>query len=318
MPSSALHLQHPAAIVETEKIGTHTRIGAFARVQPEACVGSDCSIGDHVLIENGASIGDRVTIQCYVQVGGVTIEDDAFIGPNVGFANHPFPGGAAGSNQASRTLVCRGACIGANASILPGIRIGARAMVAAGAVVTRDVPAGAIVSGNPARISGYVNAASSAREEPRRPEPGSKSSSLRVRGAALMEMPVIQDMRGLLSFGEARRHVPFEVKRYFLVFGVPGEEVRGEHAHRRLHQLLLAVHGSCHCVVDDGAQREEFILDRPNVALYIPPLLWCVQYKYSPEAVMLTLASDGYDAADYIRDYAEFLAIAHTASRSSV
>jgi UDP-2-acetamido-3-amino-2,3-dideoxy-glucuronate N-acetyltransferase len=143
--------------VETENIGPRTRIWAFAHVLPTARIGADCNICDHVLIENGAVIGDRVTVKCYVQVGeGVTLENDVFVGPNVGFTNDAFPRSRQWPAEYARTLVQRGASIGANVSILPGLTIGAEAMIGAGAVVTRDVPARAIVVGNPGRIKGYV------------------------------------------------------------------------------------------------------------------------------------------------------------------
>jgi UDP-2-acetamido-3-amino-2,3-dideoxy-glucuronate N-acetyltransferase len=113
----------------------------------------------------------------------------------------------------------------------------------------------------------------------------------------------------MLSAAEVARHVPFEVKRYFLVFQVPSEQVRGEHAHRAQHQFLVCVHGRCSVVADDGSQRQEFTLDAPNLALYLPPMTWSVQYQHSRDAVLMVLASGVYDAADYIRDYAEFLAL---------
>ena len=82
--------------------------------------------------------------------------------------------------------------------------------------------------------------------------------------------------------------------------------MRGEHAHRKLHQFLICVHGRCCVVADDGVQAQEFVLDAPNLGLYIPPMTWAVQYKYSRDGVLLAFTSDLYDPADYIRDYAEF------------
>jgi hypothetical protein len=133
-----------------------------------------------------------------------------------------------------------------------------------------------------------------------------------VRGVTLHEMRAVQDPRGDLSAGEVGRDVPFEVKRYFLVYGVPRLEQRGEHAHRHCHQFLVAVAGSLHVIADDGANQQEFVLDRPSLGLYLPPMVWGVQHRHSADGVLLVLASQPYDAADYIRDYREFVALAGT------
>jgi UDP-2-acetamido-3-amino-2,3-dideoxy-glucuronate N-acetyltransferase len=137
------------------------------------------------------------------------------------------------------------------------------------------------------------------------------STTTRVRGVTLWRLPEVQDTRGALSFCEIGRHLPFTVERYFLVFQVAGEAARGFHAHRTLHQFLTCVHGSCHVAVDDGETRQEFVLDSPSLGLHLPPMVWGTQYRYSPGAVLLVLASDPYDEADYIRDYAEFRELAH-------
>jgi dTDP-4-dehydrorhamnose 3,5-epimerase-like enzyme len=110
-----------------------------------------------------------------------------------------------------------------------------------------------------------------------------------------------------LSVGEFSSQIPFIPQRYFIVFDVPGKEVRGEHAHRRCHQFLVCARGSLNVVIDDGTFSEEIVLDRPDVGLYIPPMIWAVQYKYSADALLLVFASDHYDPGDYIRDYDEFL-----------
>ncbi len=122
-------------------------------------------------------------------------------------------------------------------------------------------------------------------------------------------LPLVPDLRGTLSFGEIHRQVPFAIKRYFLVFDVSSPQIRGEHAHRTLEQFLICVHGTCHLVIDDGAHREEITLDDPSVGVYVPPMVWAVQYKYTPDAVLLAFASDYYNPDDYIRDYSEFLAL---------
>ncbi len=302
--------KHSTAVVETECVGDGTRIEAFAHVLPGARIGRHCNIGDHTFIAHDVTVGDRVTIHCGVQLwDGVTLEDDVLIGPNATFTNDRFPRSNQRPERLLPTLVKRGASIGANATILPGITIEEQVMVGAGAVVTRNVPRNAVVAGNPARIISYAGA-----RRPQAPslaaapaEPGHEET--RVEGVILRRLPVAPDLRGTLSFGEVSRHIPFEIRRYFLVFDVSSEQVRGEHAHRTFHQFLICVHGRCCVVADDGVHSQEFVLDSPNLGLYIPPMIWAVQYKYSRDGVLLAFASDLYDPADYIRDYAEFLAL---------
>jgi len=144
--------KHPSAIVETKKIGTNTRIWAFSHVLSGAKIGADCNICDHVFIENDVVIGNRVTIKCGVQIwDGLQIEDDVFIGPNATFTNDIFPRSKKNFCLLA-THIKRGATIGANATILPGLIIGEQAMVGAGAVVTKNVPPGVLVVGNPAKV----------------------------------------------------------------------------------------------------------------------------------------------------------------------
>jgi acetyltransferase-like isoleucine patch superfamily enzyme/dTDP-4-dehydrorhamnose 3,5-epimerase-like enzyme len=290
------YIAHPNAIIETDQIGPRTRIWAFAHVLPTARIGADCNICDHTLVENGAVIGDRVTVKCYVQVGeGVTLEDDVFVGPNVGFTNDRFPRSRQWPSEYARTLVKRGASIGANASILPGLTIGSKAMIGAGAVVTRDVPAGAIVIGNPGFVKGYVDFAPA-------------SPTQLAGGARLVELPQIRDSRGVLSFAQVDESLPFPPLRYFLVYGVPNREIRGEHAHKTLHQFLVCVNGSCAVRLFDARRSDEVRLDRAAVGLHIPPMVWTTQYNFSSDAVLLVLASDVYRESDYIRDPEEYLA----------
>ena len=294
--------RHPQALVESNSIGDRTRIWAFAHILPGARIGADCNICDHTFIENDVVIGDRSTIKCGVQLwDGVTIGDDVFIGPNATFTNDLTPRSRQRPAVFLRTLVKSGASIGANATILP-VTIGENAMIGAGAVVTHNVPPNAVVVGNPAKIIGY----SGVQPGPSVPAEAAAAESI-VSGVMIHRLPLVEDLRGNLSFGEVQRHLPFEIKRYFMVFQVSSEEIRGEHAHRRLHQFLICVHGRCNCVVDDGTNREEFVLDSPATGVYIPPMVWGAQYKYSKDAVLLALVSDFYDAADYIRDYSEFL-----------
>lgn len=304
------YFKHDEALVESDKIGDNTRIWAYAHVLPGATIGSDCNICDHVFIENDVIIGDRVTIKCGVQVwDGLRIEDDAFIGPNATFTNDAFPRSKKYPEKFLPTVICKGASIGANATILAGLTIGKNAMVGAGSVVTRNVPPNAIVIGNPAHIKGYVSspmyvdpAQSEVSKAPAGPTPG-----FHVRGVTLYNLPFIDDIRGCLTFAEVGQFLPFDPKRFFLVFDVPSREVRGEHAHKELHQFLVCVKGSCSIVVDDSIHREEIRLDSPNVGIHVGPMVWSTQYKYSSDAVLMVLASDVYKAEDYIRDYDEFL-----------
>ncbi|MEJ7813449.1 MAG: FdtA/QdtA family cupin domain-containing protein [Gemmatimonadaceae bacterium] len=135
------------------------------------------------------------------------------------------------------------------------------------------------------------------------PEP----RTLRVRSVTPARLPVIPDARGSLSFAETGTHLPFTPQRYFLIYGVREDAVRGEHAHRALHQYMVCVHGACTLALDDGAARDEIVLDSPGLGLHIPPMLWTTLRPHSPEATILVLASDVFEEADYIRDYDEFL-----------
>jgi len=299
--------------VQSKNIGGNSRIWQFVVILPGARIGSDCNICSHCLIENDVIIGNRVTIKSGVQLWDrMRVDDDVFIGPNVSFANDKFPRSKSYPEKYLETTICRGASIGAGATILPGIRIGEKAMVGAGAVVTRSVPPHAIVVGNPARIIGYVDTIETGRIESQQLSKSGDSSDVNrsyVRGVVLKELLFVKDLRGNLTGGEFLKQIPFEPKRYFAVLGVPDIGVRGEHAHRECHQFLVCIQGSCNLVVDDGLNRQEIILDSPNIGLYLPPLIWGIQYKYSADAVLLVFASDYYDPMDYIRDYNEFLEI---------
>lgn len=304
------YFKHDKAIVESDQIGSGSRIWAFTHVLSGARIGSDCNICDNVFVENDVVIGNRVTIKCGVQVwDGVELEDDVFVGPNATFTNDNFPRSKVYPERFNRTVVRKGASIGANATILSGLTIGSGAMVGAGAVVTADVPPYAIVVGNPARINGYVSAIKQPAKlwdsSPQLTDSPSRECS--VPGVFVHRLPHIADLRGSLTFAEYGQLLPFIPKRFFLVYDVPSKEVRGEHAHRQLHQFLICIRGSCAVMVDNGKQREEIKLDSPLTGLHIPPLVWGVQYRYSSDAILMVLASDIYDADDYIRDYDQFM-----------
>jgi acetyltransferase-like isoleucine patch superfamily enzyme len=150
---------HPLALCESDQVGSGTRVWAFAHVLPGAIVGSDCNLGEHTFVEAGARLGRNVTVKNGVQVwAGVTFEDDVFVGPNATFTNDLRPRAFLKRSPAEllTTSVQQGATIGANATIVCGVTIGEEAFVAAGAVVTRDVPARALIAGNPGRQVGWV------------------------------------------------------------------------------------------------------------------------------------------------------------------
>jgi UDP-2-acetamido-3-amino-2,3-dideoxy-glucuronate N-acetyltransferase len=155
-PSVFVHAQ---ALCESDDIGPRTRVWAFAHVMPGAIIGADCNVGDHAFIETGARVGNRVTVKNGVTIWDkVTVEDDVFLGPNMVFTNDMNPR-VAFKNPPERflpTLVRRGASIGANATIVCGVTIGENAFVGAGTVIIRDVPAYALMVGNPARRIGWM------------------------------------------------------------------------------------------------------------------------------------------------------------------
>lgn len=298
---------HPLSDVQSTVIGSDTRIWQFVVVLPGAKIGEDCNICSHCLIENDVVIGDRVTVKSGVQLwDGLRVGDDVFIGPNASFANDRFPRSQQKPEKFLVTTLHDGASIGAGAVILPGLEIGCNAIVAAGAVVTRSVPPNAVVEGSPAKIVGYVDAARDEDVSVARAKTEVGASATRVNGVMLHRLPNVPDIRGSLTVGEFDRSIPFPAKRYFMVFDVPSVETRGEHAHRECHQFLICVRGSCAVVADDGVNRQEFQLDRPDVGIHLPPMVWGIQYKYSADAVLLVFASHYYDSADYIRNYAEF------------
>lgn len=144
---------HRLADVQSEHIGEGTTIWQFCVVLKLARIGKDCNINCQVFIENDVVIGDRVTIKPGVQIwDGITIEDDVFIGPNVTFTNDLMPRSKQYPESFLKTIIKRGASIGANATILPGITIGEGAMIGAGSVVIKNIPAKTVWAGNPARL----------------------------------------------------------------------------------------------------------------------------------------------------------------------
>lgn len=257
-----------------------------AHVSPQARLGPGCRIDAGAVVPAGCELGA-----------------DVHVGPNAVFVE-PEPGSARSAARAQAHVR-----VGANAVIHPGLVLATGVVVRPGAVVTQSVPHGAVVEGNPATIVGYVDTTSSRDALPPL-APGRAShpvQSTPVQGVTLHRMPVVPDLRGSLTVGEFERDIPFAPQRYFLVFGVPSRETRGAHAHKQCHQFLICVQGSCSVVADDGQRRTEVRLDALDMGLYLPPMVWGIQYQYSADAVLLVFASHHYDAQDYIRDYDEFL-----------
>jgi hypothetical protein len=206
------------------------------------------------------------------------------------------------------TFIEIGASLGANCTILPGLRIGRYAMIGAGSVVTGNVPPFAIVMGNPARITGYVDSHGATMPPAQSEEPPPiGDAAVVIPGVTRHQLLRVDDVRGTLSVAEIGADVPFEVRRFLAIYDVPSKDTRGERAHRSCEQFLVCIRGSVSLVVDDGRRRTEVVLNQSNVGIHIRSMIWTVLYRHTADAIMLVFASEHYDPADYIRDYDEFL-----------
>jgi len=123
----------------------------------------------------------------------------------------------------------------------------------------------------------------------------------------LVDLPKIQDPRGNLTFIEGQSHVPFDIQRVYYLYDVPGGSERGGHAHKGLHQLIIAMSGSFDVVLDDGVNKKRVHLSRSYYGLYVCPMIWRELDNFSSGSVCMVLASNKYDESDYYRDYEEFL-----------
>lgn len=279
-----------------------------ALIHEDVFLPSSVTIGEFVSVHAGARLSERCIVHGFTQIwSGVRLGVGASLGAGVVLEQ---PSGA--NNQG--ISIGENCEVGAGAVIRQGVVIGDGAVVKPGAVVEQNVPPYAIVSGGPARVLGYVENLQGAKVSPWHLQATFPSAPavvpLGVGGVSLHRLKKVCDPRGDLSVGEFPRDIPFEPKRYFLVFNVPSEKTRGEHAHHQCHQFLICVKGSCAVVVDDGKSRCEVLLESPDMGVHLPPLTWGIQYKYSSDAVLLVFTSDYYDAEDYIRNYSEFVDIA--------
>lgn len=259
---------HPTAVVSPDAV-----LGDGCRIDALAFVGSGC------VLEEGVTVAVRATV-----VSASSPEDPR------------LPG----------TIVKAGAVIGVSAVVHGPLTIGRGAVVDAGSTVSVDVPANAIVAGNPAEVVGYTDPGESA-SAPFINPPSEAGDSVSVAGATLVRLSRAVDLRGSLTATEVGRGLPFVPRRMFVVFDVANRKVRGSHAHHQLHQYLVAVGGQLTVAIDDGHQRFQVMLDHPYLGLHIPPMVWASQYDFSPGCALVVLASAEYDADDYIRDYEEYL-----------
>jgi dTDP-4-dehydrorhamnose 3,5-epimerase-like enzyme len=124
--------------------------------------------------------------------------------------------------------------------------------------------------------------------------------------ARIVQLPRIQDPRGNLTFIEAEEHIPFDIKRVYYIYDVPGGSSRGGHAHKQLQQLMIAMAGSFDVILDDGREKRTFQLNRSYYGLYIPPMLWRELDNFSSGSVCLVLASTCYEEEDYYRNYEDY------------
>ena len=243
-------------------------------------IGVGCLISDSAVIESGVTICDRVILD----------------GDNIKLCQSSYVGS--------------GAIIGAN------VIIGSGSIVRPGSVVLQSIPSNAIVEGNPASVVAYkeimnnYDISSSTLVDfgaLRRIEERPYVFPLGVGSCALHLIKHISDPRGELIVSEIASELPFTPMRFFSVINVPSSEIRGAHAHKQCSQFLICLNGSVRVLLDDGSTRREVILDRPEMGIYMPPMIWGTQYRYSPDAILLVFASLEYQPGDYIRNYDDFI-----------
>lgn len=298
----------PNARFEGDSLGSGSRVLAYVRVTPGVAIGRNCVLHDHAVLIGAVTLEDDVAVQTGAQLlGRIRVEQGVIVGAGAVLGGESWSGQGA-DHQANEIIVHRFASIGPNVTVSPGVAIGRRAVLQPGCVVAQNVPANAVVSGNPATIVAYVDSGheAAAQEVVVPSSVAAAVTETRVRGVTIHRLAHASDLRGSLTATEFSS-LPFAPRRLFTVYDVPSESVRGSHAHRTCSQFLVCTLGAVSCLVDDGSAREEIRLASPDVGVHIPPMIWGTQWQYTRDAVLLVLASHPYDASDYIRDYEEFL-----------
>ena len=299
---------HEKGLCESSEIGGNTRIWAFVHVLQGAKIGSECNVCNNVFIENDVVIGNRVTLKCGVQIwDGITIEDDVFVGPNVTFTNDKFPRSKVYPDAFPRTLIRKGASLGANSTILPGITIGQNAMVGAGAVVTHDVPDNAIVVGNPARIVKYVNKDEvvSSTLELKKIEFGDKSIiDSTVNGVKIHNLHKDIDLSCVSLSASVENIFTFSPKKISLKSGVISADIIEESACVYSCRFFVLLQGNVQVAVEGCHASQRFVMEKLN-GLYLPPMIWSKFSKFSPDAILISFNSEDRDD-DFISNYTAY------------
>ena len=285
----------------------HSNIHNTSHIEGDIQIDESSLIGPNCFLKGNISIGANSKIKGGVTfIGDIDIAQNSIIEPGVSIASQNINS----EEKEKKIIIGSNSFVGAGSVLHPGIVIGDHTRVDAGSVLMRNIPSYAIVRGSPSAIAGYMKDISYKEPKPQLISESHKEEDLylcKVQGVTIHNFIRIKDIRGDLIVGEFNKNIPFLPKRYFIVLDVPSSETRGEHAHKSCHQFLICTSGRVSVIVDDGKLREEIVLDRPNMGLFIPAGIWGVQYKYSSEATLLVFASDYYDTEDYIRDYDEFI-----------
>ncbi|MCU1589895.1 MAG: isomerase [Frankiales bacterium] len=268
--------------------------GAFSYVDPEAILGTSVHLGVGAAVFQSTEVGADSHLGAGTRVGPyVVLEQGVRLGTNV----------VVEGTQGSPTRIRPRAQIGSGCTVLAGVTVGHDAVLQAGASVDRDVPAHAVVAGNPARIVGYVDAGAPADPSP---TPAEDLAAVAHAGVRWVEGVAARDLRGSLAAYEHPAHLPFLPARTYLVYGVTDGSARGEHAHKTCDEILVCVAGEIDVLLDTHIARARVRLGEASRGLYLPAMTWRVLINHTPGAVLLVLASEAYDPDEYIRDHADW------------